>query len=95
MAVEGHVFQVELFFVFVLVDEGSFEFAFATGAETLNLDLFGEVYVVTAQQLEDGFLGAPVDGQLFVSLLVFQILVFMLFALMCLRMNRRVCQIHF
>ena len=67
MAVESDVFQVEFFF-FVLVAEGRFQFAFAAGAEALDLDLLGEIDIVAAQELEDGFLGAPVDGELLVAL---------------------------
>ena len=35
--------------------------------------MLGEIHVVAAQQLEDGLLGAPVDGQLLIALLIFQV----------------------
>ena len=73
VAVEGDVFEVEFLFVVFLAGEGGLELAFAAGAEALDLDLLGEIHVVAAQELEDGFLGAPVDGELLVALVVLQV----------------------
>ena len=73
MPVEGHVFQVELFFVAVLVHKGGLQLTLSAGTETLNLDLLREVHVVAAQEFEDGLFGAPVDGQLLVAFIVLQI----------------------
>ena len=76
VAVKGHVFEVKLVLVSVLVDEGGFEFAFAAGMEALDFNLFGKVYAVAAQKLENSLFCAPVDGELFVAFVVFQVLLF-------------------
>ena len=62
MAVKSHILKVELVLVTVFVHEGGFQFSFSTGVEALNFNLFGEVHAVAAEEFEDGFFGAPVDG---------------------------------
>ena len=73
VAVEDHVFKLEVLFVFVLVDECGLEFAFLSYVELLHLDLFGEVNAVLGHSLEDGLLRAPVDGELLVLLVVIKV----------------------
>ncbi len=70
MAVKGHIFKIKLFFVSVFVNEGGFKLSFSAGAEAVNLNLFCKVHIVAAQKLEDGFLCAPVDGQLRIALFI-------------------------
>ena len=77
MAVEGHVAKLEFLFVAVLVNEGGFEGAFASGMEGIDLDLLREIYPVLGDFLIHGFLGAPVDGQLLVAAFVVQIFDFL------------------
>ena len=72
MAVERDVLEVE-FFLVVLVDKGGFQFPFAAGTEALDLDLLGKIEVVYGEKLEDRFLGAPVDGELLVALVVLEV----------------------
>ena len=69
MPVEGDVFELQLLFVAVLVDERGLELAFASRAEPLDLDLLREVDMVLGHFLENGLLCAPVYGQLLVLLL--------------------------
>ena len=73
MAVEDHVLKFKVLLVFILVDEGSLEFAFLAHIELLHLYLLGEVHAVLRHPLEYSLLGAPVYGQLFVSLLLLEV----------------------
>ena len=73
VAVEDHVFQLELLLVLVLVDEGSLKFTLLADVELLHLDLFREVHPVLGHSLEEGLFGAPVDGELLVPLVLLQI----------------------
>ena len=73
MVVEGDVFKFEILLIAVLVDEGGIQLAFPLGAEALDLDLFGKRHPVCGDSLEYGFLGAPVDGELLVALVVIQV----------------------
>ena len=74
MAVEDHVFQFELLFVLVLVDEGGLKFTFLPYVEFLNFDLLCKVHSVLGHSFEDRFLRAPIDGELLVLLVVVQVL---------------------
>ena len=70
MAVEGHVLKFIFLFEAVLVRERGHQFAFAAHAEIVDLDLVGEIDAVLRDHLVHGFLGAPVDGELLVALLL-------------------------
>ena len=70
MAVEGHITQFELLFVFVLVDEGGLQFAFVAEVELLDFYLLGEIDAVDRHSLVYGLLRAPVDRKLLVLLLL-------------------------
>ena len=73
MAVKSHVLQIKLFLVSVFIDKGCFELAFAPRAEALDFNLLGEIQVVDGQSFEYRFLGAPIDGELLVPLVVFEV----------------------
>ena len=60
------------------MDERRFQFSLAAHAETLHLDLLGEVYIVMRQSFENRLFGAPVHGQLLVPAVVVQVLDFLL-----------------
>ena len=46
MTVEYHVFKLEIFLIFVLVDEGCFKLSLLPYIELLHLYLLGEVHTV-------------------------------------------------
>ena len=46
VTVKNHVFEIEFFFVFVLVDERSFEFSLLSEIESFHLDLFCKIDAV-------------------------------------------------
>ena len=73
MPVESGVFEFELLLMAVLVYECCLELPLAPRMETLNLYLIGEIHVVQGQSLEDGLLGAPVDGELLVAPVVIEV----------------------
>ena len=74
MTVEDHVFEFEILFIFILMDEGCLKFTFLSYIELLHLDLLGEVHAVLGHSLEDGLLCTPVDGKLLVLLVVIKVL---------------------
>ena len=78
MAVKHHVFEFEILFVLVFMDEGCLELSFLAQVELLYLDLLREIHSVLRHPLEDGLFGAPVDRELLVLLLVMQIVDFVL-----------------
>ena len=78
MAVEGHVAELQIVLVTVIVGEGGGQVAFVVETETVNLDLLGKIHSVVRSQLVDCFLGAPVDGQLLVLAVVVEIIDFIL-----------------
>ena len=78
MAVEGDVLEFQVLFVAVLMGKGRFDFPFAPHTERLHFDLLGEIYLVLRHFLVNGFLGAPVNGQLLVALFIVEIIDFLL-----------------
>ena len=73
MVVEGHIFKLEFLLIAVLVDEGRVKLSLSLRTEALHLDLLGEIHPVGRESFEYGFLGAPVDGQLLIALVLIQI----------------------
>ena len=73
MAVEHHVFELEIFLVFVLVNEGSFKLSLLSDIEFLDLDLLGEIHPVLGHSLEDCLLCTPVYCKLLILLLVVKV----------------------
>ena len=78
MAVEDLVVELESLFLTVLVDESGLQLAFVAGGKALHFYLSGEVHTATGHALVDGFLGAPVDGQLLVGVVVREVVLLVL-----------------
>ena len=76
MTVEHHIFKVEFFLIFVLMNEGRFKLAFFLEVELFHLDLLCEIYTVLRHSLENRFLRAPVDCELLVLLVVVKVVDF-------------------
>ena len=74
MVVKGDIFKLKLFLVAILVDEGRVKLTLTFRAETLDLDLLGEIHPVGRKSFEDGFLGAPIDRQLLVPLVIIKVI---------------------
>ena len=60
------------------MDEGGLQLALIAGGETLHLYLPREVHTVAGHALVDGFLCAPVDGQLLVGVVVREVVLLIL-----------------
>ena len=73
MTVKDHIFKLKILLMLVLMDECRLEFAFLPYVELLDLYLFSKGHSILRHSLEDGFLGAPVNSKLFVSLILLQI----------------------
>ena len=74
MVVECDIFKLEFLLVTVLVDECGVKLSLPFRPEALDLDLLGEIHPVGRKSFESGFLGAPVDRQLLVPLVVVKVL---------------------
>ena len=74
MAVEDHVFELEILLVLIFVDEGCLKFTLLSYIELLDLYLLGKVNAVLGHSLEDGFLSAPLDRELLVPLVLLQVI---------------------
>ena len=73
MTVENQIFELELLFIFILVDEGSLELSFLAEIELLHLYLLRKIHSVLRHPLVDGLLRTPVDGELLVLLFVIKV----------------------
>ena len=70
---ENYVFELKILLVLILVDECRLKLSLLAYIELLDLDLLGKDHTVLRHPLEDGLLGTPVDRELLVSLLLFEI----------------------
>ena len=73
MTVEGHILELELLFEAVLVDESGIQLSLTFEAEIVNFYLLCKIDIVLGHFFEHCFLGAPVDGQLLVPLVLIQV----------------------
>ena len=73
MTVEGDVTEGEFLLLVPAVHEGGVKLSLPARAEPFYLYLLREVHVITAEEFEDGFLGAPVNGKLLVAAVVVQV----------------------
>ena len=71
--VESHVFKFKFLLVPVLMYKGGLKLAFAFRAEFSHINLLSQVNTVLGHPFEYGFFCAPVDGELLVSGVIFEV----------------------